>query len=37
MREGFDYAKGLPQLMVFPDNYLDHKLRGEAKGIEYVL
>jgi hypothetical protein len=30
-------CRGLPQPMVFPDNYPDHKLRGEAKGIEHVL
>jgi hypothetical protein len=23
--------------IVFPDNYPDHRLRGEAKGIEHVL
>jgi hypothetical protein len=37
MREGFDYARGLSQPMVFPDNYPNHNLRGEAKEIEHVL
>jgi hypothetical protein len=37
MCEGFDYARGLSQPMVFPDNYPNHKLRGEAKEIVRAL
>jgi hypothetical protein len=35
MREGLTIPEVLS--LWFPDNHPDHKLRGEAKGIEHVL
>lgn len=37
MREGFDYARGLPHSMVFSDHHLSQHLRGKPKGLEVVL
>ncbi|KAA8914313.1 hypothetical protein FN846DRAFT_758996, partial [Sphaerosporella brunnea] len=37
MKEGFDYNRGLPQAMVYPDNYKDVFLRGKTKGLKVVL
>lgn len=36
-REGWDYQRNLPHAMVFPENFPDISLRGEAKGLEVVL
>ncbi|RPB23933.1 hypothetical protein L211DRAFT_838386, partial [Terfezia boudieri ATCC MYA-4762] len=37
LRDGFIYSKGMPQSMVFPDDYSDLLLRGKAKDIRQVL
>ena len=37
MREGFEHARGIPHLLVFPDNRPNFPLRGKAKGAETIL
>jgi hypothetical protein len=37
MKEGFDHNRGLPQAMVYPDNYKDVFLAGKVKGLKAVL
>jgi hypothetical protein len=32
-----DHNRGMPQAMVFPDNYRKYELRAKAKGLEAVL
>lgn len=37
MREGFDFDRGLPQTMVFPNSHRLYELRGKPKGLEAIL
>jgi len=37
LREGFDHTRGLPQLMLYPQNHPNFQLRGKAKGIKTIL
>ena len=37
MQEGFDYAHGVPQAMIFSNTHPISKLRGKSKGLEVDL